>query len=111
MDKEVLKMVIALLMSNLQSTANDINSAIQKKLMSRWGLNSNQIIRQRNALSTEIVEQASQLSMILKSGLEPEKPVNFTDMLTKMVGQAPQPDVLDAPPGWKKDEAGNWIEV
>ena len=117
MSEDVVKLLVAMLLSNLQGMKRNVEHSIQSKLLSRWGMNSNQIIRQHNLLSTEIVEQMGQISMIGKGGDGQEKPLDIMGALGQMIGTAkPEvkveaPVVVDAPPGWIKDAAGTWHET
>ena len=114
--RNVQKMMISVLLQNIQAMARDINHAIQAKLLSRWGMNSNAIIRQRNNLSTELIEQFGQLKLLMEQGLvAQEKPLDLVSQVSALVQTAPQvkvPVVVQSgPPGWKQDVNGDWFEV
>ena len=107
--ENVQKLMLTVLLQNIQAMARDINHAIQAKLLSRWGMNSNAIIRQRNNLSTELIEQFGQLKLLMEQGLVvEEKPLDLVSEVKALVKTAPQVK-LDAPPGWTKDVDGNWV--
>ena len=112
--ENVHKLMLTVLLQNIQAMARDINHAIQAKLLSRWGMSSNQIIRQRNNLSTELIEQFGQLKLLMEHGLvAEEKPLDLVDQVKALVKTAPQATTkaLDAPPGWTKDADGNWVTL
>ena len=112
--ENVHKLMLTVLLQNIQAMARDINHAIQAKLLSRWGMSSNQIIRQRNNLSTELIEQFGQLKLLMEHGLvAEEKPLDLVDQVKALVKTAPQATTkaLDAPPGWTKDADGKWVTV
>ena len=102
-----------MLLQNLQSMKRNIDHNIQSKLLSRWGQSNNQIIKAHNLLSEEMIEQMGQIKMIMQTGSAVEKPLDVAGALAKVIGDAPQQGVvqLDAPPGWTKDAAGNWVTV
>ena len=103
------KLMLTVLLQNIQAMARDINHAIQAKLLSRWGMSSNQIIRQRNNLSTELIEQFGQLKLLMEQGtVAEEKPLDIVGEVKALIDNAPQVK-LDAPPGWTKDADGNWV--
>ena len=107
--ENVQKLMLTVLLQNIQAMARDINHAIQAKLLSRWGMSSNQIIRQRNGLSTELIEQFGQLKLLMEQGVvAEEKPLDLVGEVKALIKNAPQAK-LDAPPGWKKDDDGNWV--
>ena len=112
----VQKLMLTVLLQNIQAMARDINHAIQAKLLSRWGMSSNQLIRQRNGLSTELIEQFGQLKLLMEQGLvAQEKPLDLVSQVSALVQTAPQikaPVVVQSgPPGWKQDINGDWFEV
>jgi len=112
--ENVQKLMLTVLLQNIQAMARDINHAIQAKLLSRWGMSSNAIIRQRNNLSTELIEQFGQLKLLMEHGLvAEEKPLDLVDQVKALVKTAPQATTkaLDAPPGWTKDADGKWVTV
>ena len=109
-DKEAVKLLVTMLLSNLQGMKRNIDHNIQSKMLSRWGLSNNQILKSHNLLSEQLIEQMSTVSMILKNGFEEEKPMDVAGALAKVLGKAPQTE-LDAPPGWTKDADGNWVNV
>lgn len=103
------RLMITVLLQNIQAMARDINHAIQSKLLSRYGMNSNAIIRQRNNLSTELMEQFGQLKMLMTNSVAAEeKPLDLVGQVQALIKTAPQAK-LDAPPGWTKDVDGNWV--
>jgi len=109
-DKEAVKLLVTMLLSNLQGMKRNIDHNIQSKMLSRWGLSNHQILKSHNLLSEQLIEQMSTVSMILKNGFEEEKPMDVAGALAKVLGKAPQTE-LDAPPGWTKDADGNWVNV
>ena len=114
MDKEAVKMLVTMLLSNLQGMKRNIDHNIQSKMLSRWGLSNHQILKSHNLLSEQLIEQMGQISMLLKTGvIEDEKPMDLVSQLKKALGAAPQADTkeLDAPPGWTKDADGKWVTV
>ena len=113
MDKEAIKLLVTMLLSNLQGMKTNIDHNIQAKMLSRWGLSNNQILKAHNLLSEQLIEQMGQISMLLKTGTAVEQPMDVAGALAKVIGAAPQADtkVLDAPPGWTKDADGKWVTV
>ena len=117
MSEQVKQLLVTVLLQNINAMSRDINHCIQSKLLSRWGMSSNQIIRQRNNLSTELIEQFGQLTLIMQQGVTEEKPVDLVSQVKAMVGDAPQVEVKtpvvvqSGPPGWKQDINGEWFEV
>ena len=109
-DKEAVKLLVTMLLSNLQGMKRNIDHNIQSKMLSRWGLSNNQILKSHNLLSEQLIEQMGAVSMLLKNGFEEEKPMDVAGALAKVLGKAPQTE-LDAPPGWTKDADGNWVNV
>ena len=109
-DKEAVKLLVTMLLSNLQGMKRNIDHNIQSKMLSRWGLSNHQILKSHNLLSEQLIEQMGQVAMILKNGFEEEKPMDVAGALAKVLGKAPQTE-LDAPPGWTKDAEGNWVNV
>ena len=109
--ENVQKLMLTVLLQNIQAMARDINHAIQAKLLSRWGMSSNQIIRQRNGLSTELIEQFGQLKLLMEQGVvAEEKPLDLVSEVAALVKTAPQAK-LDAPPGWTKDADCKWVTL
>ena len=113
MDSEAIKLLVTMLLSNLQGMKRNLEHNIQAKMLSRWGLSNNQILKAHNLLSEQLIEQMGQVSMLLKNGTAEEKPMDVVGAISKMLGTAPQdaPKALDAPPGWSKDADGNWVTV
>ena len=109
-EAETIKLLVTMLLSNLQGMKRNIDHNIQSKMLSRWGLSNNQILKSHNLLSEQLIEQMGQVSMLLKTGTAEEKPMDVAGALAKVLGEAPQ-KVLDAPPGWTKDADGNWVNV
>ena len=110
---EEMKLLVTMLLQNLQSMKRNIDHNIQSKLLSRWGQSNNQIIKAHNLLSEEMIEQMGQIKMIMQTGSAVEKPLDVAGALAKVIGDAPQQGVvqLDAPPGWTKDVDGNWVTM
>ena len=109
MDQESVKLLVTMLLSNLQGMKRNIDHNIKSKMLSRWGLSNNQIIKSHNLLSEQLVEQMGQVAMLLKTGTAVEQPMDIAGALANVLGNAPQAK-LDAPPGWTKDVDGNWVE-
>ena len=108
MDQESIKLLVTMLLSNLQGMKRNIDHNIQSKMLSRWGLSNNQIIKSHNLLSEQLVEQMGQVAMLLKTGTAVEQPMDIAGALANVLGNAPQAK-LDAPPGWTKDVDGKWV--
>ena len=109
MSEKVKQLLITVLLQNINAMSRDINHAIQSKLLSRYGMSSHQIIRQRNNLSTELIEQFGQLKLLMEQGLVvEEKPLDLVSEVKAMVKTAPQ---AEGPPGWKQDLHGHWFEI
>jgi len=113
MDAEVIKLLVTMLLSNLKGMKRNLDHNIQSKMLSRWGLSNNQILKAHNLLSEQLIEQMGQVSMLLKTGTTVEEPMDIAGALTKVIGTAPQATTkaLDAPPGWTKDADGKWVTV
>jgi len=117
MTEKVKALLITVLLQNINAMSRDINHAIQSKLLSRYGMSSHQIIRQRNNLSTELIEQFGQLQLLMEGGTVEEKPLDLVTQVKAMIGDAPQAEVKtpvvvqSGPPGWKQDINGEWFEV
>ena len=112
--ENVQKLMLTVLLQNIQAMARDINHAIQAKLLSRWGMSSNAIIRQRNNLSTELIEQFGQLKLLMEQGVvAEEKPLDLVTEVAALVKTAPQVKAtpVEGPPGWKQAIDGEWFEV
>ena len=113
-EAETIKLLVTMLLSNLQGMKRNIDHNIQSKMMSRWGLSNNQILKSHNLLSEQLIEQMATVSLLLKTGTVVEEPMDVAGALAKVLGNAPQveaPKVLDAPPGWTKDVDGNWVTL
>ena len=110
MTEEAIKLLVTMLLSNLQGMKRNIDHNIQSKMLGRWGLSNNQILKAHNLLSEQLIEQMGQVSMLLKTGFVEEKPLDIAGSLAKVLGEAPQVK-LDAPPGWTKDVDGNWVTL
>ena len=108
-EAETIKLLVTMLLSNLQGMKRNIDHNIQSKMLSRWGLSNNQILKSHNLLSEQLIEQMGQVSMLLKTGTAVEETMDIAGALAKVIGKAPQVK-LDAPPGWTKDVDGNWVE-
>ena len=112
MDAEAIKLLVTMLLSNLQGMKKNIDHNIQAKMLSRWGLSNNQILKSHNLLSEQLIEQMGQVSMLLSTGTTQEQPMDIAGQLQKVLGTAPQKELkLDAPPGWTKDATGKWVTV
>jgi len=116
MTEKVKQLLVTVLLQNVNAMSRDINHAIQAKLLSRWGMSSNAIIKQRNNLSQELIEQFGNIQMVMENGVAEEKPMDIAGALAGIVGKAPQVDpkkvvVQAGPPGWKQDINGEWFEV
>ena len=110
MDQESVKLLVTMLLSNLQGMKRNIDHNIQSKMLSKWGMSPNQIIRAHNQLGEVLVEQMGNVAMILKTGGAVEQPMDIAGALANVLGNAPQAK-LDAPPGWTKDANGSWVET
>ena len=113
MSEKVKQLLITVLLQNINAMSRDINHAIQSKLLSRYGMSSHQIIRQRNNLSTELIEQYGQLQLLMEGGTVEEKPLDLAAQVKAMIGNAPQVKTapVEGPPGWKQDLNGHWFEI
>ena len=112
MDAEAIKLLVTMLLSNLQGMKRNIDHNIQAKMLSRWGLSNHQILKSHNLLSEQLIEQMGQVNLLLTQGTVEEKPLDIVGQLNKVLVTAPQAEqVLDAPPGWTKDVDGNWVTV
>ena len=113
MDAEAIKLLVTMLLSNLQGMKRNIDHNIQAKMLSRWGQSNNQILKAHNLLSEQLIEQMGQVNLLLTKGTVEEEPLDVVGHLNKVLGTAPQATtkVLDAPPGWTKDVDGNWVTV
>ena len=107
-EAETIKLLVTMLLSNLQGMKRNIDHTIQTKLLSKCGMSPNQVIRAHNQLGEVLVEQMGQVAMILKTGSAVEQPMDIAGALANVLGNAPQAK-LDAPPGWTKDANGNWV--
>ena len=108
MTEEAIKLLVTMLLSNLQGMKRNIDHNIQSKMLSRWGLSNNQILKSHNTLSEQLIEQMGSISMLLKTGTAVEEPMDVMGALGKVLGNAPQVK-LDAPPCWTTDVDGNWV--
>jgi len=112
-DAEAIKLLVTMLLSNLQGMKRNIDHNIQSKMLSRWGLSNNQILKSHNLLSEQLIEQMGMVNLLLTKGTVEEEPLDVVGHLNKVLGTAPQATTkaLDAPPGWTKDADGNWVTV
>ena len=116
MTEETIKLLVTMLLSNLQGMKRNIDHNIQSKKLSRWGLSNNQILKAHNLLSEQLIEQMGQVSMLLKTGTAVEEPIDVVGAIGKVFGNAPQNYATvtaapSGPPGWKQAIDGEWFEI
>ena len=93
-NEETQQLFLSIMFGRLQTMCKNLEFNVNKKMMSRWGMSDNQLIRGHNNGNEAIMEQMQNIQL-LQSNTAFEEPKDPVAMMTTMVEAAKQPLTFD----------------